>query len=115
MTKTFISAGAIVLSLVAIAWATDKPGDKPAQAESPKATSATFMITGLHCPACVKTIEGSLGKVQGVRSIKVDWDAKNAKSRIRRIDRPCRQSRAIDRRHTAHDGTVHALRRTTGA
>ena len=43
------------------------------------ATSETYMITGLHCPACTKTIEASLSKTTGIQSIKVDWKTKDAK------------------------------------
>ena len=40
--------------------------------------SAQFMITGLHCPPCTTTVEDSLRKTKGVRSVKVDWKTKNA-------------------------------------
>jgi copper chaperone CopZ len=43
------------------------------------ATVETYMITGLHCPACTKTIEASLSKTPGIQSIKVDWKTKDAK------------------------------------
>lgn len=39
---------------------------------------ATYLIRGLHCEACAPTLEASLKKVEGVRSIKVDFEAKNA-------------------------------------
>lgn len=42
-------------------------------------TTATFLITGLHCRPCTSTLEASLAKVKGVKSAKVDWDTKNAK------------------------------------
>ena len=70
MKKILLSIGAVV-SLTALAWAASEPAKKT--------TSATYMITGLHCPACTKTVEGSLSKVPGVRSIKVDWNTKDAK------------------------------------
>jgi copper chaperone CopZ len=44
-----------------------------------KTTSATYLITGLHCPACTKTVETSLAKEKGIQSVKVDWNNKNAK------------------------------------
>jgi copper chaperone CopZ len=53
--------------------------DGPAKIDSKKTTSATYLITGLHCPPCTKVVEGSIAKVPGVKSIKVDWDTKNAK------------------------------------
>ena len=42
-------------------------------------TKATYLITGLHCPPCTATVESSLGRVNGVRSIKVDWQTKSAR------------------------------------
>jgi copper chaperone CopZ len=40
---------------------------------------ATYLITGLHCPPCTKTVESSLQTVKGIHSIKVDWKNKDAK------------------------------------
>ena len=45
----------------------------------PAATKATFMVTGLHCPPCTKTVEGALAGIKGVNSIIVDWRTKSAK------------------------------------
>ena len=42
-------------------------------------TKATFLVTGLHCPPCTSTVQGSLSRVQGVKSVSVDWNTKNAK------------------------------------
>jgi copper chaperone CopZ len=42
-------------------------------------TKATFLITGLHCPPCTRTVESSLSKREGIHSIKVDWKTKNAR------------------------------------
>ena len=42
-------------------------------------TKATYLITGLHCPPCTRTVESSLTHIQGVRSAKVDWKTKNAR------------------------------------
>ena len=42
-------------------------------------TRATYSITGLHCPPCTRTVEGSLRGVKGVRSASVDWSTKSAK------------------------------------
>src|SRR5205823_3413242 len=39
---------------------------------------ATYLITGLHCPPCTTTVEQSLRRAPGVRSIKVDWRTQNA-------------------------------------
>lgn len=54
--------------------------DEPAgQAPPPSPTKATFLITGLHCPPCTKTLEASLSREKGVRSVQVDWKTKNAR------------------------------------
>jgi copper chaperone CopZ len=59
-------------------------GQKPARDEpaatpkKPALSKAKFLITGLHCPPCTSTVEGSLRKAKGVQSIKVDWNTKNA-------------------------------------
>jgi len=42
-------------------------------------TKATFLITGLHCPPCTGTVQNSLARVKGIKSIKVDWNKKDAK------------------------------------
>ena len=49
----------------------------PAQ-EAKKVTRAMYMVTGLHCPPCAPTVEESLKKVKGVKSVKVDYQSKNA-------------------------------------
>ena len=49
-----------------------------APTEEPKLHKATYLITGLHCPPCTKTVESALRKVPGVRSVKVDWRSKAA-------------------------------------
>jgi copper chaperone CopZ len=54
----------------------DEPESKPA-AVTP--TKATFLITGLHCPPCTRTVEASLLRTKGVRSVSVDWRTHNAK------------------------------------
>lgn len=50
-----------------------------AEEEEAKPTKATYLITGLHCPPCTKTVEGSLARTKGVKSVTVDWRTKNAK------------------------------------
>lgn len=45
----------------------------------PQTVKATFLITGLHCPPCTKTVEQSLKSVKGVKSARVDWATKNAR------------------------------------
>ena len=43
-------------------------------------TKATFVISGLHCPPCTGTVQNSLARVKGVKSVAVDWNTKNAKN-----------------------------------
>src|SRR5436189_858166 len=46
---------------------------------SAEPTKATFLVTGLHCPPCTSTVQGSLTRVKGVKSVAVDWNTKSAK------------------------------------
>jgi|GEM_PF-3535714 Copper chaperone len=71
-TKLLISA-----AIVAVTLAIHARGDEPAQAAT--TTKATYLITGLHCPPCTRTVEGSLSRVKGVKSISVDFRTQNAK------------------------------------
>ncbi len=71
----FVVSMAIVM--VATAAVAQEPVQKP-QAEH-ELTKATYLVTGLHCPPCTRTVETSLGRVKGIRSIKVDWKSKNAR------------------------------------
>ncbi|HEX3601507.1 MAG TPA: heavy metal-associated domain-containing protein, partial [Lacipirellulaceae bacterium] len=75
MTKLSFLASVALLSLVTAVIA-GEPAPKP-KAE-PEPTKATYVITGLHCRPCTKTVESSLQKAKGVHSIKVDWDTKKA-------------------------------------
>ncbi|MCI0361480.1 MAG: cation transporter [Planctomycetaceae bacterium] len=50
-----------------------------ASGDEPVPTQATFLITGLHCPPCTRTVEASLLRTKGVRSVSVDWRTHNAK------------------------------------
>jgi copper chaperone CopZ len=47
--------------------------------EQPKTLKATYLVSGLHCPPCTSTVEESLQKVKGIRSMKVDWKTKRAR------------------------------------
>lgn len=71
----------IAFSAVLLAFATGAVAEEPVQkADSDhQLTKATYLITGLHCPPCTRTVESSLGKVEGIKSIKVDWKTKNAR------------------------------------
>ena len=48
------------------------------QSQAAEPTKATYLITGLHCPPCTRTVQSSLSRVQGIKSAKVDWNSKNA-------------------------------------
>ncbi|HMO84696.1 MAG TPA: cation transporter [Lacipirellulaceae bacterium] len=49
------------------------------RAEEPELVEATFLVTGLHCPPCTRTVEASIAPLPGVQSIVVDWKTKAAK------------------------------------
>lgn len=69
--KAFFAAYAALIAMnIAVALA-----DEP----QTSSTKATYLVTGLHCPPCTKTVEGSLAKTKGVKSVSVDWRTKNAK------------------------------------
>ena len=70
----------ITLTMAALLHATIVRSAEPV-AKSPQgedAVKATYLVTGLHCPPCTKTVETSLQRVEGIRSIKVDWKTKSA-------------------------------------
>ena len=46
---------------------------------SAEPTKGTFLVTGLHCPPCTSTVQGSLSRVKGIKSVTIDWNTKNAK------------------------------------
>ena len=50
-----------------------------AVAQGQEVTKATYMITGLHCPPCTRTVESSLAGTNGVTAVKVDRKSKSAK------------------------------------
>ncbi len=63
----------ICLTVVVAGLRADEP------AKPTLATKTTFSITGLHCPPCTGTVEGSLRRVKGIRSASVNWSTKSAK------------------------------------
>lgn len=85
---SFLIASAACFGLTTVSWAgaldpvTSSPNFSPdettAAKTEPTSSRANFLITGLHCPPCTSTVEGSLRKAKGVKSIKVDWQTKNA-------------------------------------
>jgi copper chaperone CopZ len=58
---------------------TEKTPDPKAQEVKSSPTQATFLITGLHCPPCTRTVEASLKRTKGIKSVSVDWRTHNAK------------------------------------
>lgn len=76
MSKLSFVLGAVFVAFAAAAVA-QQSVQKP-QSER-ELTKATYLVTGLHCPPCTKTVESSLQRVKGIRSIKVDWKSKNAR------------------------------------
>ena len=75
MTKLSFIVGS-VLAFAAAAVAEESGQKTIAENET---TNATYLITGLHCPPCTRTVESSLRNVEGIRTIKVDWKSKNAR------------------------------------
>ena len=67
------SAVVAVVALARSGYAEDlKP---PPRAE---VTKAAYLVSGLHCPPCATTVEESLRKVNGVKSVRVDLPGKYA-------------------------------------
>ncbi len=62
--------------LAAIAAAAEPPQESK---RDPETIKATYLVTGLHCPPCTKTVESSLRRIKGVRSATVDWKTKQAR------------------------------------
>lgn len=54
-------------------------GDDALPAQPAPLSKGTFLITGLHCPPCTKTLESSLKSRPGIRSVQIDWKTKNAR------------------------------------
>jgi copper chaperone CopZ len=73
MRTTLLILTAIVAGTLAIHARAEEP------ANSATTTKATYLITGLHCPPCTRTVESSLSRVKGVKSISVDFRTQNAK------------------------------------
>ena len=65
--------GAIVAGVFPVAQAEKKP----AQVQSSEQTT-TFLIDKMTCAACPITVRKAMERVEGVKSVKVDFDAKTA-------------------------------------
>ena len=73
----FFNALSLAVAMVTAAAAAQEPAQKTQ--DEHELTKATYLVTGLHCPPCTRTVESSLGHVKGLRSIKVDWKSKHAR------------------------------------
>lgn len=59
---------------------TGKTAAKDGDAAPPDGiVQATFLITGLHCAPCTRTVEQGVKGMKGIKSISVDWQTKNAR------------------------------------
>ncbi len=68
----------VIVAALATVWTAF--GSHLAAQDAEKApTKATFLISGLHCPPCTSTVQGSLARVKGVKSAAVNWNTKNGK------------------------------------
>jgi copper chaperone CopZ len=75
MTKVPYASASIFVALVPGAFAADVTARSETKHD---VTKATYMVTGLHCQGCTRTVESSLRRAKGVHSVKVDWKTKNA-------------------------------------
>jgi copper chaperone CopZ len=75
--KKIVGFASAAMMVYVVAAAAEEPGEQGRPASEP--IKATYLITGLHCPPCTRTVESSLRGVEGVRSVKVDWKSKNAR------------------------------------
>jgi copper chaperone CopZ len=67
----------IALLSAAVTAFAEEPSQKSVDSET--IVKATYIVSGLHCPPCTDTVEASLEKVKGIRSIHVDWKSKKAR------------------------------------
>lgn len=74
--RNLILLGCACLATVAVDLRAEDPS---ATKKAADATSATYVITGLHCPPCATTVENSLKKLKGVQTVSVDYQTKSAK------------------------------------
>lgn len=75
MVKTMLLLLSVFLPFGSVSNAAEKKSQEDSDA---KIVKADYVITGLHCPPCTKTVESSLKHAKGIRSISVDWKSKNA-------------------------------------
>ena len=75
MTKLLPALAAVLMTFVAPAVGQEPAPRTTAESEP---TQATYLVTGLHCPPCTRTVESSLTGVKGILAVKVDWKTKTA-------------------------------------
>jgi copper chaperone CopZ len=76
VTKLHLAIATVAATIVAPALGQQPTLPSPAKTDL---TTATFLMTGLHCPPCTQTVESSLRGVKGIQSVKVDWKTKAAR------------------------------------
>lgn len=75
-----ISAGVITLGIASILSVIALPqlAAEPAAARTAAARTATFAIQNMTCALCPVTVKSAMERVRGVRSVRIDFDAKTA-------------------------------------
>jgi copper chaperone CopZ len=76
VTKLYLACAAFAMTISASAMG---QGSAPRSDAKSEPTQATYLLTGLHCPPCTRTVESSLASVRGILTVKVDWKTKAAK------------------------------------
>lgn len=75
--KSILLRAGLFAALIGVqVFANARAEEPPTKAEPSK---ATFLITGFHCPPCASTVARSLQGIKGVKSVKVNYGAQNAK------------------------------------
>jgi copper chaperone CopZ len=103
VTKTYFALAAVVMTSVVPAFGQELAPRSDAETEP---TKATFLMTGLHCPPCTRTVESALTGVKGIRAIKVDWKTKAAVIQFDETVLPAQKVAQLIAA-TAYDGGAH--------
>ncbi len=86
MKKLIVRCTVWSVIVLPLGWASSAAGG-----DAKATTGARLQITGLHCAPCAKTVEKSLQRVQGVKSVKVDWKTKTAQVELDESRLPVQQ------------------------
>lgn len=73
-----IAGGAFALASAGIISTTYAPLAAQSTKTSPRAQTATFAIENMTCALCPVTVKKAMEGVSGVRSVRVDFEAKSA-------------------------------------